>query len=193
MFRWPIFVLALMLGGCAAKPPALQADEALIVFIRPGMVRQTGSAALGAGSYQPAYGPAFTVTLHDVTSNEPTLVAILSVGEKFGYPVKAGPHRFMLMARNQNDFLDAKVDAGKSYYVIVEQGAVRSVERHSLRPIRREELEGRELKELDASAGFVASSAGWKKWEAANAAVIKRRMERGVARAPAALAAEDGR
>lgn len=99
------------LGGCASErmmsvtqPVALsqpQPDKATVVFLRTSML-----------------GAAIQSSVFDVTDGDPKLIGIVSSSKKVAHLSPPGRHRFMSVGENA-DFLDADLDAGKTYHVRV--------------------------------------------------------------------------
>lgn len=120
--------LLLMMGGCAvksnymqpveSKPVQASPDQALIVFMRPSL-----------------YGGAIQASLFTVDDGVEDFIGVSSAKTKIAYPVAAGEHRFMVIGESA-DFMDATVEAGKTYYAIVSPRMGFWKARFSLYPVR---------------------------------------------------------
>jgi len=124
-----IGLLALLLG-CApsfAKSPLMQpaADgdpkpepgKALVVFLRPSF-----------------YGGGISSSVFDAPDGPDTYIGVLKHKDKVAYQAEPGAHRFMVVSENA-DFVDATLDAGKTYYVLVKARPGAWKARFSLIPI----------------------------------------------------------
>lgn len=104
-------------------PPA---DKAVLVFLRPS-----------------TFGFGIQSSVFDVTESPPTFVGIVSSTSKIAYASPPGARRFMVVSESA-DFMDAELEAGKTYYALVtpRMGAWKA--RFSLRPVHAgdSELEG---------------------------------------------------
>lgn len=108
-----MLAFALLLQACASErmreldlaPPLVTSpstDKATVVFLRP--------------SY---FGGAIQSSVFDITDGSIELVGIVSAGRKVAYGSKSGQRRFMV-AGEAADFMDADLQAGKTYYARVE-------------------------------------------------------------------------
>jgi hypothetical protein len=95
---------------------APRADQATIVFLRPS-----------------TFGFAIQSAVFDVTEKPPTFVGIVSAGKKIGMSTTPGQHRFMVVSEAA-DFMDAELNAGKTYYALVTPRMGMWRARFSLRP-----------------------------------------------------------
>lgn len=106
-----VVLSAFALGGCASdrmisvtQPVALtqpQPDKATVVFMRTSIL-----------------GAAIQSSVFDVSADDPKLIGIVSSSKKIAYLSPPGKRRFMSVGENA-DFLDADLDAGKTYHVRV--------------------------------------------------------------------------
>ena len=192
-------VLVAALCACAGnEPSAPKSDEALIVFIVPGMYSSSGG-------YQPTYGTVFSISLHEVTGPERKLVGILALGQKFAYRVRPGKHQFMLISRGSTDFMEANVDPGKTYHAVVDPQVSSRwsyEQRYAFRPVRPVDFENGLFNRWQTGTSFVDRSEAWGEWDTENAEANESRRRRfwdGWAkksadqRAPRTLQRSDGR
>lgn len=91
-------------------------DEAVVVFLR----------ASGMGGL--VQSSVFNVT------GEQEFIGIVSAGTKVAYKAKPGKHLFMVIGENA-DFMDAELEGGKTYYVLVAPRTGMFKARFSLLPI----------------------------------------------------------
>jgi len=119
----------------ADPPGAAPADAAIVVFMRVSQV-----------------GGAIKATVYDVTDGQQEFIGIVSYKEKLAYKVKPGKHLFMVIAEN-GDFLDAEVEAGKTYYVVISPRFGVWKARFGFRPFRN-----------DANAEFSTKKPDFAKW-----------------------------
>ena len=119
--------VVILLSGCASSKMLVQdnqelvppvADQSQIVFLRSTFV-----------------GSAIQSSVFDVTSGEPEFVGIVSNDTKLAYTVSPGEHVFMVVSEAA-DFMQANLDAGKTYYSMVtpRMGAWKA--RFSMHPVR---------------------------------------------------------
>ncbi len=149
------------LSGCAGAPKHMNevgqdkanyaptADTSVIVFMRPS-------------------GMAFRVqsTVFDVSDeNTPSkIIGIIAAKKRVAYVVKPGTHRFMVLGESA-DFMDAELEAGKTYYAFVapRMGAWKA--RFSLDPVNKDELKSDgDFKGCDASCGWLEMSSETDAW-----------------------------
>jgi len=76
-------------------------NESVIIFMRPQTL-----------------GFAIQSTVFDISTDENKLVGIVSAKKKVAYKTKPGKHLFMVVGENA-DFMQADLDAGKTYYALV--------------------------------------------------------------------------
>ena len=152
-----IFVLLfVLLTGCASSrmkpvpetqaPYVLAAGETQVIFMRPSF-----------------FGGAIQSSVFDVTDNKDELIGIVSAGTKVRYGTQSGEHLFMVVGENA-DFMRAFLDPGKTYYalVTVRMGFLKA--RFSLKPVRRDELDGETFKGWDKSTSFVENTEQSRQW-----------------------------
>lgn len=139
--------LALALSGCASPPPLNQlsaqqtvqsppADQAQIVFLNPA------NSVTGA----------FLVGLYDIAGSERSFYGMSGPMSKIVQTVAPGKHRFMAhnTAGGQSYLLDADVQAGKRYYVLLRFVYGRGLQ---LRPVK-----------ADGSAEFSPQNPKFQEW-----------------------------
>ncbi len=137
-----------------------KADKALIVFMRP--------SALGA---------AVQATLYDVTSSEVQFIGVSSYETKIPYYVEPGSHTFMVVGESA-DFMQANVEAGKTYYAVVSPRMGFWKARFSLKPVRGSGADeftvtSKAFANWDKSCQFVSKNASAEAWYSENIADIK--------------------
>ncbi len=110
-------------------------NSATVVFMRPSKM-----------------GYAIASSVFDVTSGKAEMLGIPGPGEKMAFAVEPGKRRFMVVAENA-DFLEADLQAGKTYYsaVVVRAGVWKA--RFGLTPLK-----------ADGSDGVLLSSDKGRKW-----------------------------
>ena len=168
MHKHLLALLALTMLGCAAAPVPT-ADESVIVFVVPSMTSETGQ-------YQPTYGDAPTVSLHDVSRTERKIVGVLTIGNKVAYRVPAGKHEFMLANRYSTDFMEANVGGGKTYYVVLlRQSDMNYSQRYEFRPVRPADFDSGSLRRWESNTSFVKRPAKWRAWSENNQESLDKR------------------
>lgn len=95
------------------------ADKAQVVFMRVS-----------------ALGGAVQASLFDTTSGTPEFIGISSTGTKLAYMVEPGERTFMVTGESA-DYLQANLEAGKTYYAVVAPRMGVWSARFSLRPIHK--------------------------------------------------------
>jgi hypothetical protein len=116
--------------------------KAQIVFMRPVM-----------------FGGAIKSAVFDVTSDENKVIGAMRGKKKFVHIVDPGEYTFMVIGRNA-DFMKAKVEAGKTYYVLVQVRMGMWKARFTLVPIRKAELDGEEFKKWNRKARLIEMNQG---------------------------------
>ena len=166
-----LILLTAMLLGCVGAPVPPTTDESLIVFVVPSMTSNTGQ-------YQPTYGAAPTVSLHDVSGERRVIVGVLGIGKKIGYRVRPGRHEFMLASRFSTDFLEANVAPGKTYYVVLQLQAETSYhQQYGFRPVRPEDFENGRFNRWDSNTSFVRQTGKMRLWNEDNAEALEKRLQ----------------
>jgi hypothetical protein len=156
--RYPLVVLSLLLGACAGvpmqkadKPVTAKPDEALVVLMRSSL-----------------FGGAISASVFDVTGSESKFLGIIQSGTKLGYAVKPGEYTFMVVSESA-DFMQAKVEAGKTYYALVTPRMGVWKARFSFQPLRQEDLAGSQFADWNSNTHFVVNSTESQNWATANA------------------------
>ena len=138
---------ALTLTTASAQAvPAPEPEKALIVFMRPS-----------------SYGALNKSSVFDITSGKNEIISIVRATEKLTYSVNPGKHLFMVIAENA-DFMAADVEAGKTYYALVQVRPGVFKARFSLIPIKKHELDGEQFRKWDKVTKLIESdekSAAW--------------------------------
>lgn len=134
-----------LLGGCVATSsymtkasvvPQPTPDKALVVFMRPSR-----------------YGGGIQASVYDTQNGSNEFIGIVSAKTKIGYLASPGQHLFMVIGENA-DFMNADLQAGKTYYVLVSPRMGAWKARFSLLPIHN-----------DASAKYNTQSADFAQWQ----------------------------
>jgi hypothetical protein len=116
---------------------APSADKAVIVFLRPS-----------------GYGGGVQASVYDVTQpSSQEFIGVVSGGTKIAHAVAPGKYLFMVIGENA-DFMDAEVEAGKTYYVLVAPRMGMFKARFSLLPIHN-----------DAAAKYSIQSERFGEWQ----------------------------
>jgi hypothetical protein len=158
--RLPALLLALLVAACGGRDALVaKPDEALVVFIRPGMISSTGA-------YQPTYGVERPVSVHDVSEGIPgRLVGQVGISEKIAYAVKPGRHRFIVLGPRTGDVLEASVQAGRTYYAVIFRELPKLTQNpmlaiYTVRPVRASALDRREVVHWVRDTSLVRSADG---------------------------------
>lgn len=154
MMRFAALLASVLLfTGCATSQymtrsasvePAPAAGKALVVFMRPS-----------------TYGGAIESSLYDVSNGAQEFIGIASPRTKVAYQADPGIHLFMVVAENA-DFMNANLEAGKTYYVLVSPRMGVWKARFSLLPVHN-----------DAAAKYSMKSEDFRHWQAATHFVEK--------------------
>lgn len=97
----PAFARAGFMAPAVDQAPKPAEGKAMVVFMRPSM-----------------YGGAIASTVYEASDTATTFLGGVDPHQKLAYQVDPGFHRFMVVAENA-DFVDANLEAGKTYYVLV--------------------------------------------------------------------------
>jgi hypothetical protein len=135
-------------------------DQALIVFLRASKL-----------------GYAISSSLFDVTTDENKFLGVFKAGIKIGYDVAPGEYTFMVIGESA-DFMKAKVEAGKTYYVVVAPRMGWNKARFSLDPLRQADLAGDEFAKWNKSTYFVENTPETIEWAEKNANDISNKRAR---------------
>lgn len=163
-------LLLLPLGGCVATSknmtrsanlqPIPEPGKALVVFMRPS-----------------TYGGGIQATVYDASQPAEEFIGIVSGKTKIAHQAEPGKHLFMVIGENA-DFVNATLDADKTYYVLVSPRMGVWKARFSLLPIHNDTAAKYSLKSADfpkwqAATHFVEKSADAETWYQQNAASVK--------------------
>ena len=156
------FARSNLMSPAADQAPKPQEGKALVVFLRPS-----------------AYGGGVSSTVYEAPDDGTTFLGAVESGDKLGVQMEPGDHRLMVIGENA-DFLDARLEAGKTYYVLVKvrMGAWKA--RFSLTPIHNDaaaqvNLQGADFKEWNGKTSFVEKSPEADKWFEANQASVEKK------------------
>ncbi|KPJ76367.1 MAG: hypothetical protein AMJ54_11950 [Deltaproteobacteria bacterium SG8_13] len=158
----------LVLVGCAGTSKYMQdvtdpniayapaVDEVIVVFMRPS----TFAFAIQSG-------------LFDITTEKNDVIGIVSAKKKLAYRTTPGKHLFMVTGESA-DFLQADLQAGKTYYALItpRMGAWKA--RFSLAAVSKD-IEPDKLNEWKTACTWVETSEATRQWAKENAGSIQRK------------------
>ena len=105
---WIAVAFLLVLSGCqsslmtkATNPAQPSAQESTVIFLRPS-----------------SFGGAIQSSVYDVTGGKTVFGGIVSSKTQVSMQLPAGDHLLMVIAENA-DFMNATLEPGKTYYVLV--------------------------------------------------------------------------
>lgn len=161
-------LLAVFLGGCVATSPLMtkssvvpqpSADKALVIFMRPSR-----------------FGGAIQASVYDEDNGKDDFIGVTSAKTKVAYEATPGNHLFMVVGENA-DFMNADLQAGKTYYVLVSPRMGMWKARFSLLPIHADanakySLKSAEFTQWQQDASFVQTSPAAMAWYQAHSADI---------------------
>jgi len=102
-------------------------------------------------------GGSIAASVFDVTeAGAPKFIGIINRGNKLAYPVKPGLYTFMVVSEAA-DFMQATVVGGKTYYALVTPRIGVLVARFSFRPVRGDELDGKQFAAWDRGTELVVN------------------------------------
>jgi hypothetical protein len=156
------------LGGCVATSPYMtktsitpqpSADKALVIFMRPSR-----------------YGGGIQASVYDTRGASNEFIGIVSAKTKIAYQAGPGTHLFMVVGENA-DFMNANLEAGKTYYVLVSPRMGMWKARFSLLPIHDDvnakySLKSPDFAQWEQATDFVQTSPAATAWYNAHAADI---------------------
>jgi hypothetical protein len=127
------------------QDPKPEAGKALVVFVRVSAV-----------------GSMISSSVYDAPDGDTRFIGIVQRGNKVAYQAEPGAHRFMVIAENA-DFMDATLEAGKTYYVLVSPRMGVWKARFSLLPVHNdpaaeESVQSAEFKKWMAKSSFVEAT-----------------------------------
>jgi len=141
--------------GADAAPPSLEAEQALVIFMRPSVYGYEGQSSV-----------------FDLYPDGDQFIGIVSVLTKVAYPTLPGEHMFMVISENA-DFLRANLKPGKTYYVLVTPRFGWAKPRFSLAPVRKEQLGSAEFATWNQATEFIANTDESLEWAQENWASIE--------------------
>ncbi len=162
-------LLALPMAGCvstskymarsAVLAPQPAPDKALVVFMRPSN-----------------YGGGIQASVYEASQPQEQFIGIVSANTKIAYQADPGKHLFMVIGENA-DFVNATLDAGKTYYVLVSPRMGVWKARFSLLPIHADpaakySLRSEDFRKWQAGTHFVDTTPAAEAWYRANAASV---------------------
>ena len=172
------YVLALLgtvlLSGCVNNPMTPVADQTL---------QQAPADAVQVVFMRDAYaGKAIISSLYDVTDGKTKFIGVMANGTKIVHPTTPGKHTFMVVSEAA-DFMEADLQAGKTYYALVTPRMGLWKARFSLWPISNEpgaahSLQSKNFKEWVEDTDLVTNSPKSLAWyERVKASVENKRAE----------------
>lgn len=147
-----------MVRSSAAAPQSVP-GKAMVVFMHPFRM-----------------GGAIQSSVYDTTNGNNVFIGIVSSGTKVAYQADPGTHLFMVVGENA-DFMNASLDAGKTYYVLVSPRMGMWKARFSLLPIHNDasakyNLKSPEFSQWQRETNFVEKSGSANAWYSAHAADV---------------------
>lgn len=148
-----------LMSPSAVASPVPAPGKALVVFMRPSN-----------------YGGAIQASVYDATQPDEAFIGIVSAKTKVAHQAEPGKHLFMVIGENA-DFVNATLDAGKTYYVLVSPRMGVWKARFSLLPIHNDpaakySLHSDDFREWQAATRFVERSSAADAWYRENAASV---------------------
>jgi hypothetical protein len=163
-----VLLLCLSFSAVAKEPLAVHvADQqarpepgkALVLFLRPSSV-----------------GFAIASSVYDAPDEDTRFIGVVRSKQKMAYQAEPGVHRFMVIAENA-DFMDATLEAGKTYYVLIQPRMGVWKARFSLFPVHNhadpgDTLQSPDFPKWNAKAELVATSPAGLAWYEENKASV---------------------
>lgn len=151
LFAQPAFAKNKYMSVARDQDPGPQSEKAMVVFLRAGFM-----------------GGKATASVYDGTDDRVDFLGILYSGDRLAVQVEPGFHRFMAYAENA-DFLDATLEAGKRYYILVRARPGIAKARFSLIPFHpgvdaEYSLQGKDFRSWYGAATFVERTAAADAW-----------------------------
>ncbi|MDD1622294.1 MAG: hypothetical protein LUQ11_12520 [Methylococcaceae bacterium] len=156
----------LLLSGCTSSLmqksalnnltiPTAKSESAQIVFMRPS-----------------SFGGAIQSSVFDLKQNENKLaddifIGIVSANTKVLYQAEPGFHLFMVIGENA-DFMQAHLQAGKTYYALVTPRMGWWKARFSLKPLHRSDLLSGDFKDWFESTDWYENTNASRQWSVDN-------------------------
>lgn len=146
----------------ADQAPKPEAGKALVVFLRPSF-----------------FGGAISSSVYDAPNDATTFLGVLKYEDKLAVQMEPGQHRLMVIAENA-DFLDATLEADKTYYVLIKARPGVWKARFSLIPIHNRadaeyNLQSADFKEWQAATRFVSMTPEAHAWYEGNKASVEKK------------------
>lgn len=151
LFSTSLFAKNKYMTLAADQQPKPGAGKAMVVFFRAGFIAGKASASV-----------------YDSTDDRIGFLGVLYSGDRLAVQVEPGFHRFMACGESA-DFLDATLEAGKQYYVLVKARPGVLLTRYSLIPFHPQpeaqySLAGSEFRAWYGAAHFVERSPAADAW-----------------------------
>ena len=143
----------------ADQQPVPEEGKALVVFMRASFV-----------------GSAISASVYDAPDSDTHFIGVVQNKQKVAYQAEPGQHRFMVIAENA-DFMDATLEAGKTYYVLISPRMGVWKARFSLFPVHAQSadeynLQSADFREWQAKTRFVTPNADAQAWYEENKASV---------------------
>jgi hypothetical protein len=124
------------------------------------------------------FGGAIAASVFDVTdSGAPKFVGIINRGNKLSYRMKPGLNTFMVVSEAA-DFLQVTAVGGKTYYALVTPRMGVWKARFSFKPVRGDEVDGRQFAAWDRGTRLVTNTPRTLAWARDNAADVADKRDR---------------
>lgn len=154
------FAKSKLMEPAADQAPKPEAGKALVVFMRPSF-----------------FGGAISSSLYDAPDGATRFLGVLKYKDKLAVQMEPGEHRLMVVSENA-DFLDATLEAGKTYYVLVKARPGAWKARFSLIPVHNRadaeyNLQSVAFKEWSDATSFVSTTPEAESWYQENQASIE--------------------
>ena len=140
--------------------PAVKADQAQIVFMRPS-----------------SFGGAIQSSVFDLKQDNSPLtknefVGIVSATTKVRYETEPGFHLFMVVGENA-DFMQANLSAGKTYYALVTPRIGWWKARFSIKPLHLKDLQSDDFEDWFESTDWYENTSASRQWAVDNRSSIQ--------------------
>lgn len=152
-----MFIVSLFSASVTTTAQAQQQDQgtATVIFMRPSI-----------------FGGVIKSSVFDITSGENDVIGILSSEQKLSYRVSPGKHMFMVIGENAG-FMQAELEAGKTYYCRVRAKVGMWKARFALQPIRHTELDSEDFLTWQKNTEQVENRDAARVWAAKHAPSIE--------------------
>jgi hypothetical protein len=133
------------------QSPVPEEGKAMVVFMRPS-----------------SYGGLIAASVYVAPDSETRFLGVIRPKQKVAVQMEPGTHRFMVIAENA-DFLDASLEAGKTYYVLISPRMGVWKARFSLFPLHKTgsdeyNLQSADFKEWVAKTEYVEIAPAGQRW-----------------------------